>query len=396
MSTDQASRPTTASEMPDRDVLAALIDDVVMSRRALIQQGVEIEGDLPHAIADAVLATHGATTVDSSVDDQAPPFVTAAPEDFDGNLDDLAQWAFDQGIAWGRWDAGRRGELPSRSQGAPWVPSPDVRARMEQAVLDNFHGPDDKHPSWWLRPSDVVDAVLAAGLSSLASGRCEWGVQYGASEYSIAKHTEADARQLVAAVPSRQLKQREVSPWRTVPAGRPTEATVAHLPGPAGQSSEHGVDRVAVARAAALVHEYVETGGQAHEVIRADRLLTAVLNGTATCETEYFDSPSAGAGTAWSSDRGALVSLTDWVSRLRMDTPREQEHVTRLVTVLRSLSAVLAARGDEVPELEWGVGYANTDLVDRRSSASAAAVMAHEAGGHVMARLVFAWREARP
>lgn len=38
-----------------------------------------------------------------------------------------------------------------------------------------------------------------------------------------------------------------------------------------------GVDRAAVASAAALVREYVDTGGQAHEVIRADRILQAAL-----------------------------------------------------------------------------------------------------------------------
>lgn len=35
------------------------------------------------------------------------------------------------------------------------------------------------------------------------------------------------------------------------------------------------VDRAAVASAAALVREYVDAGGQAHEVIRADRILQA-------------------------------------------------------------------------------------------------------------------------
>lgn len=45
---------------------------------------------------------------------------------------------------------------------------------------------------------------------------------------------------------------------------------------PAGELTP-GVDRAAVASAAALVREYVDTGGQAHEVIRADRFLQAAL-----------------------------------------------------------------------------------------------------------------------
>lgn len=38
------------------------------------------------------------------------------------------------------------------------------------------------------------------------------------------------------------------------------------------------VDRTAVAAAAALVREYVDTGGQAYEIIRADRFLQAALD----------------------------------------------------------------------------------------------------------------------
>ena len=33
--------------------------------------------------------------------------------------------------------------------------------KAAKAVLDNFHAPDDRHPSWWLNPKTVAEAVLA-------------------------------------------------------------------------------------------------------------------------------------------------------------------------------------------------------------------------------------------
>ncbi|WP_341945692.1 hypothetical protein [Microbacterium sp. LWH11-1.2] len=30
-----------------------------------------------------------------------------------------------------------------------------------KAILDNFHAPDDRHPSWWINPDEMARAALA-------------------------------------------------------------------------------------------------------------------------------------------------------------------------------------------------------------------------------------------
>lgn len=64
-----------------------------------------------------------------------------------------------------------------------------------------------------------------------------------------------------------------------------------------------GVERTAVEAAASLVREYVDSGGQAHEVIRADRYLQAAL----------ADSPAAvpGASAAPEGLRGHLATIRE-------------------------------------------------------------------------------------
>ena len=44
---------------------------------------------------------------------------------------------------------------------APQDPDADLIEAMAKAVLDNFHGPDNKHPSWHLNPETVARAALA-------------------------------------------------------------------------------------------------------------------------------------------------------------------------------------------------------------------------------------------
>lgn len=59
-----------------------------------------------------------------------------------------------------------------------------------------------------------------------------------------------------------------------------------------------------------------------------------------------FRAALAAAGAGEAVDRGALDSLVEWASRLRMDTPEDQATADRYVDVLRRLSQALAVRGD--------------------------------------------------
>lgn len=36
------------------------------------------------------------------------------------------------------------------------------REAIAKIVLDHFHAPDELHPSWWIRPHDVADAIMAS------------------------------------------------------------------------------------------------------------------------------------------------------------------------------------------------------------------------------------------
>lgn len=43
---------------------------------------------------------------------------------------------------------------------APSVEPGGLREQIAKAVLDNFHGPDERHSTWWLNPYVTADAIL--------------------------------------------------------------------------------------------------------------------------------------------------------------------------------------------------------------------------------------------
>lgn len=94
-----------------------------------------------------------------------------------------------------------------------------------------------------------------------------------------------------------------------------------------------GVDRAAVSSAARLVREYGDTGGQAHEVIRADRILQAAL-------------AEAGADrpTVPEELRSSLAMVREhhWVEQL-LGESSQRGYVTHVGILLEVIDALLPA-----------------------------------------------------
>lgn len=47
----------------------------------------------------------------------------------------------------------------------------DIEYTLAQAVIEHFHGPDDRHGSWWLNPDELAEAfkpILTEFLSEYA------------------------------------------------------------------------------------------------------------------------------------------------------------------------------------------------------------------------------------
>ena len=62
----------------------------------------------------------------------------------------------------------------------------EVREQMKTIILENFHSPDDKHSSWWIRPDEMIDRLLEA-FPQLAE-EVEW--EYGHRYYDLGGNPE--------------------------------------------------------------------------------------------------------------------------------------------------------------------------------------------------------------
>lgn len=52
---------------------------------------------------------------------------------------------------------------------AEWLRIPEVVEVVGDAIVDNFHGPDDLHSTWWLNKPEVATAALDA-VAGLCGG----------------------------------------------------------------------------------------------------------------------------------------------------------------------------------------------------------------------------------
>jgi hypothetical protein len=66
-------------------------------------------------------------------------------------------------------EAGAQRKPEQASSGdAATVPTPpaerDVIWAAAEVIIENFHAPDERHPSWWINPGEMARALDSAGL----------------------------------------------------------------------------------------------------------------------------------------------------------------------------------------------------------------------------------------
>lgn len=89
----------------------------------------------------------------------------------------------------------------------------DLREQYAEAILERFHGPDDKHATWWINTDEMADAVLAVRDVEVERLRA----QVAAAELDVSRYkTQRDGYRL----DNRRLRvrlaavKRAVAPFR--------------------------------------------------------------------------------------------------------------------------------------------------------------------------------------